>query len=109
MVTHSLLWFSPPVSVKTDRTGVTHHVNNVQGAAQELLKWKLKGPLWNRAVRVCIAAIAGEVPPEEARDAFRAAAVEEGVLRQKLDGPLGEPLTNPFGDSLTNSRKPTGG
>ncbi|MER8602344.1 DUF982 domain-containing protein [Mesorhizobium sp. M1156] len=80
-----------------ERPGITLNVNNVQPAAEELLKWNQRGcPLGNRAVRVCIAALAGEVSPEAARDAFREA--EEGVLRERLDGP--------FGKTLTSNRKP---
>ncbi|MER9205221.1 DUF982 domain-containing protein [Mesorhizobium sp. M0771] len=74
------LWFSPPVPVRTERVGITLHVNSVQGAAAELLKWPQRGPLWNHAVNMCIDALALEVEPEVARDAFREAAAEEGML-----------------------------
>ncbi|MER8733748.1 DUF982 domain-containing protein [Mesorhizobium sp. M1227] len=77
MVTY---WFSPPVPVKTEGPGLTHHVNNAVAAANELLKWTNRGPHWNLAVRVCVTVIADEMEPEEARKAFLAAAEEEGKL-----------------------------
>ncbi|MER9561008.1 DUF982 domain-containing protein [Mesorhizobium sp. M0571] len=77
MATH---WFYPPVYVRTDRLGVTHRCNNVEGAAEELLKWTKMGPKWRKAVQVCIDAVADRATPEEARKAFEAAAKEEGVL-----------------------------
>ncbi|WP_352775797.1 DUF982 domain-containing protein [Mesorhizobium sp. M0571] len=78
MATH---WFSPPVPVRTERAGMTRNVNNVEAAGQELMKWTKRGPKWNQAVRVCIACIADQMEPEEARKAFLAAAEEEGMLR----------------------------
>ena len=104
MVTQGLLWFSPVVPVR-GANGMTHNVSNVQAAAEELIRWPKRGPKWALAVRVCMAALAEEATPQEARRAFRLAAKEEGELRENHDGPL----TNPFGDSLTNSRKPNGG
>jgi hypothetical protein len=74
------LWFSRPVSVRTERPGVTYNVNNVEDAAEQLVKWTKCGPKWNKAVRVCLAALAGELTPEDARIAFKAAANEEGML-----------------------------
>lgn len=74
MATH---WFSAPVAVRTERAGLTRNVNNVEAAGQELMKWTKRGPKWNQAVRVCIACIADEMEPEEARKAFLAAAKEE--------------------------------
>ncbi|MER8911772.1 hypothetical protein NKH99_29700 [Mesorhizobium sp. M0854] len=50
MATH---WFSPPVYVKTDRPGVTYGCNNVEGAAEELMKWAKMGPKWRKAVQLC--------------------------------------------------------
>ncbi|WP_436247806.1 DUF982 domain-containing protein [Mesorhizobium amorphae] len=35
---------------------------------------------WNRAACVCIAALAGEATPQEARTCFKMAAVDDGRL-----------------------------
>lgn len=80
-----MIWFSPAVPVRTKRPGVRYNVTSVEGASEQLLEWTKRGPRWNKAVRVCIAAIAGEMAPEEARDAFRAAAKEEGMLLPPID------------------------
>ncbi|MER8383363.1 DUF982 domain-containing protein [Mesorhizobium sp. M0114] len=79
MATH---WFSRPVYVKTDRPGVTYGCNNVEGAAEELMKWTKMGPKWRKAVQLCADAFQDRVTPEEVRQAFEAAAKEEGVLRE---------------------------
>ncbi|MER8396403.1 DUF982 domain-containing protein [Mesorhizobium sp. M0045] len=78
MATH---WFSPPVYVKTDRPGITYGCNNVEGAAEELMKWTERGPKWNLAVQACSDAFEGRVSPNDVRKAFEEAAEEEGVLR----------------------------
>ncbi|MCF6114140.1 DUF982 domain-containing protein [Mesorhizobium muleiense] len=67
--------------MSTDRVGLTRNVNNAEAAGEELMKWTKRGPKWNQAVRVCIAVIGDDLPPQEARKAFLAAAKEEGVLR----------------------------
>ncbi|WP_352976633.1 DUF982 domain-containing protein [Mesorhizobium sp. M1428] len=82
MATH---WFSPPVPVRTEGRNTTHHVNNAVAAAKELLMWTNRGPQWNLAVHVCVAVLADEMEPEEARKAFLAAAEEEGVVRRSSD------------------------
>ncbi|MER9061320.1 DUF982 domain-containing protein [Mesorhizobium sp. M0698] len=63
--------------VKTDRPGVTYGCNNVEGAAEELLKWTKMGPKWRKAVQLCIEAGEDRATPEEARKAFGAGAKEE--------------------------------
>ncbi|WP_353017644.1 DUF982 domain-containing protein [Mesorhizobium sp. M1405] len=73
-------WFSPPVPVGTESPSMTNHVNNADAAAKELLKWTKRGPQWNLAVHVCVAVLADEMEPEEARKAFLAAAKEQGIL-----------------------------
>ncbi|MER8406980.1 DUF982 domain-containing protein [Mesorhizobium sp. M1307] len=75
-----LHWFYPPVCVRGDRPGVRYGITHVEGASEHLLKWTKRGPRWNLAVRVCVAALADEVPPEEARKAFLAAAKEEKMF-----------------------------
>ncbi|TIS54215.1 DUF982 domain-containing protein [Mesorhizobium sp.] len=74
------LWFSPPVPVRTDRDGVACNVDSVEDAAEQLVKWTRRGPKWNKAVRVCVAALAGELTAEDVRIAFKAAAKEEKML-----------------------------
>ena len=87
MINRGDLSFSPPVSVRTERPGLSYNVNNVEEASEQLVKWTKRGPKWNLAVRVCIAALAGEATPQEARRCFRLAAKEEGMLM----GMAGEP------------------
>ncbi|UCI16989.1 DUF982 domain-containing protein [Mesorhizobium sp. B2-1-8] len=81
MRTHGILWFAPPVAVKGS-ADARYEVNNVQAAAENLLEWPNRGPAWNEAVRVCLAALAGELTPDHARIAFEAAAKEQGLLLQ---------------------------
>ncbi|MER9618668.1 DUF982 domain-containing protein [Mesorhizobium sp. M0207] len=64
--------------VKSDRPGVTYGCNNVEGAAEELMKWTKMGPKWRKAVQLCADAFQDRVTPEEVRQAFEAAAKEEG-------------------------------
>ncbi|WP_292696359.1 DUF982 domain-containing protein [Mesorhizobium sp.] len=44
------------------------------------MKWTNKGPKWDYAMRVCIAALADEMPTQDARKAFEAAAKEENMF-----------------------------
>ncbi|WP_246678989.1 MULTISPECIES: DUF982 domain-containing protein [unclassified Mesorhizobium] len=76
-----MLWFSPPVPVKTKRVGVTREVNSVEAAAEELLTWDKRDAQWQAAVKACIAAKEGNGTPEAARHAFLAAAKACGMLR----------------------------
>ncbi|MER9950339.1 DUF982 domain-containing protein [Mesorhizobium sp. M0047] len=76
----ALNWFYPPVPVSGERAGVCYQINNVERAAEELLKWTKRGRKWNRAVHVCMACMADEAAPQEVRRLFRLAAKEEGVL-----------------------------
>jgi hypothetical protein len=73
-------WFSPPVTVRTDKMGVRYNVTSVEGGAEELLKWTKRGPRWNKAVRIAMAVIADQIDAAEFRKAFEAAAKEEGRL-----------------------------
>ncbi|MFD2056811.1 DUF982 domain-containing protein [Mesorhizobium calcicola] len=54
--------------------------SHVEGAAEQLLKWTKRGPKWNLAVETCMAAMEGNVPTQEARRAFEAAAKEERMF-----------------------------
>ncbi|MBZ9852775.1 DUF982 domain-containing protein [Mesorhizobium sp. CA13] len=76
-----MLWFSPPVPVKTKRVGVTREVNSVDAAAEELLTWHKRNAQWQTAVKACIAAKEGTRTPEAARQAFLTAAKACGMLR----------------------------
>jgi hypothetical protein len=69
----ALHWINPPVYVKTDRSGIRH------GVSQELMAWDTKGPKWTKAVQSCVDAFEGRVSPQEAREAFEAAAKEASV------------------------------
>ncbi|MER9665232.1 DUF982 domain-containing protein [Mesorhizobium sp. M0203] len=75
-----ILWFSPPVYVKTETKGFRYGVHHVEAAAEELILWTRRGPRWEEAMRVCVDAISGRVSPQQARDAFEEAAKEEGML-----------------------------
>ncbi|MGX7875106.1 DUF982 domain-containing protein [Mesorhizobium sp. ORM6] len=76
----ALHWLNPPVSVRADRPGIRFGVSHVEGAAEQLLKWTNRGPKWKQAVETCMAAIGGNVPPQDARKAFEAAAKEEKMF-----------------------------
>ncbi|MGX5842881.1 DUF982 domain-containing protein [Mesorhizobium sp. ArgA1] len=76
----ALHWFNPPVYVRTDRPGLRYGVNHVEGAAEELLKWTKRGPKWKQAVETCMAALADQATAQEVRNAFLAAAEEQGGL-----------------------------
>jgi hypothetical protein len=74
-------WFHSPVYIETDRPGFTYVCTNVESAAVELMKWTTRGPKWKEAVEVCMALIEGERTTDDVRNAFEAAAEEEGLLR----------------------------
>ncbi|MER8595860.1 DUF982 domain-containing protein [Mesorhizobium sp. M1182] len=76
----AILWFSPPVYVKTEHKGFRYAVHHVQAAAEELVLWTKRGSRWQEAVRVCVDALSGKVSPMQARHAFEQAAEEEGML-----------------------------
>ena len=76
----ALHWFNPPVPVSGECIGMTHNVSNVETASEHLLQWTKRGPKWNQAVRVCMAAMADQATPQEVRRCFRLAAMEEGKL-----------------------------
>ena len=80
----SLLWFTPKVPVKTN-AGHRRLISSVQAASEELLTWTRRGAHWNRAARVCIAALAGEATPQEARRCFRMAAIDDGRLLPRIE------------------------
>ncbi|TPL75272.1 DUF982 domain-containing protein [Mesorhizobium sp. B2-3-13] len=80
----ALRWFSPAVPVTTGEMGSTYHCSNVEGAAAELLKWNKRGPHWEKAVRACMACLADQATPQEARRLFRLAAKEAGVLWENV-------------------------
>jgi hypothetical protein len=74
-------WFAPPVDVKVPgRVGLRLHVNSVEVAAEELLKWPKRGPRWRKGVETCMAAMKGKATPEQTRKAFEATAKEAGML-----------------------------
>ncbi|MER9133525.1 DUF982 domain-containing protein [Mesorhizobium sp. M0768] len=76
----AILWFLPPVYVKTEHDGFRYGVHSVQAAAEELVLWTKRGPKWQEAERVCADAMRRKVSPKQARDAFEEAAKEEGMI-----------------------------
>ncbi|MER9073660.1 DUF982 domain-containing protein [Mesorhizobium sp. M0904] len=48
-----------------------------EGAAEQL-QWTKLGPKWKQAVETCMAAMAGDMPSQDARRAFEAAARRRG-------------------------------
>ncbi len=78
-----LHWFSPPVHVETDSLGRSYAVSNVEKAAEYLLQWRGDGASepWRMAVVACMAAMKDEIPADQARDAFEAAARAANRLR----------------------------
>ncbi|MER8841184.1 DUF982 domain-containing protein [Mesorhizobium sp. M0913] len=76
----AILWFSPPVYVKTDHDGFRYGVHHVEAAAEELVLWTKRSPKWQEAERACVEAMSGKVSPQQARDAFEEAPNEEGML-----------------------------
>ncbi|WP_192183234.1 DUF982 domain-containing protein [Mesorhizobium amorphae] len=73
--------FSSPIYVKTDRGGLRHAVDHVQGAAKELPKWTRRGPRWHKAMTLCQSALEGDpIDPQIIRKAFEAAAKEAKML-----------------------------
>ncbi|TPL49287.1 DUF982 domain-containing protein [Mesorhizobium sp. B2-4-4] len=78
----TVLWFSPPVPVKTKRVGMTREVSSVEAAAEELLTWEKQGAAWRKAIQACIDAGEGRKSAEAARKAFLAAAKACGMLRE---------------------------
>lgn len=73
-------WFKPPVKVITDIPGLSIEVSSVERASEVLLSWQDHGPAWHEAARICLGALEGKVPTEEARAAFEAAAREANKL-----------------------------
>jgi hypothetical protein len=74
------IWFHPPVDVATQKLGRTVAVNSVERAAEQLMEWPGRGPLWQAAVLTCMSAMEGKASADEAREAFRMAAEEAGML-----------------------------
>ena len=82
------LAFLAPVQVKTS-DGV-HDINTVREAFVFLNQWPKarRGPVYSCAVRSCNAAIAGQMPTEQARQAFVSFARIAGVLAKSDFSPL---------------------
>ncbi|TPL07584.1 DUF982 domain-containing protein [Mesorhizobium sp. B2-4-14] len=81
----SILWWNGRVPVRGERPGLTMMVGDVQKASEILLRWNLKGPRWKLAVKACVDAMEGRIAPDEARDAFREAAAEQGMYLPDLE------------------------
>ncbi|MBZ9977819.1 DUF982 domain-containing protein [Mesorhizobium sp. BR-1-1-10] len=78
------MWWNGRVPVRGDRVGIIEMVGDVQKASQKLLGWNLGGPRWAQAVQACMEALEGRITPDEARDAFREAAAEQGMYLPNL-------------------------
>ncbi|KFC74553.1 hypothetical protein FG93_01139 [Bosea sp. LC85] len=73
------MWFQPPVSVMTDKPGLSISISSVERAAEQLLTWQESGPKWRLAVAACLDALGGKGTPDQARAAFVDAAKECGM------------------------------
>jgi hypothetical protein len=73
-------WFHPEVTVLLGRD--RRNVNSLEEAAEILMsdRWPVHGRMYERAAVKLIQAIVGEATPDEARQAFRDAAEEAGIL-----------------------------
>ena len=71
----------PAVTLVLGETGGYHRVNSVHQVAELLLEhWPVEsGEEYVTAVRICLEAMLGAVPPEAARDALIRAAREAGL------------------------------
>lgn len=76
-------WFEATVHVRSmENSGITVGVRSCEAAIEELDTWPKRGAKWRLAYQRCYEAIEDRVPVSEAREAFEAAAIEAGVLRQ---------------------------
>lgn len=75
-----MLWFSPPVRVKTSRVGHILEVKSVETCIEQMRVWPKIGPKLRAAYPVCYGALEGSYTVEQAREAFIAAAKEAKVL-----------------------------
>ena len=75
-------WFSKPVEVAVGITGSIRHISNAKQAVDLLTgQWRDGGSaLHGAALRACRRAMSGDVPADNARDAFVSAAREAHVL-----------------------------
>lgn len=73
--------FNRSVPVKTS-TGQTLYVRSAEVAAEEMRSWGKVRRVYMQSYPVVIAAIEGKATADEAREAFRMAAKEAGVLRE---------------------------
>ncbi len=73
-------WFHPEVAILLGRD--RRNVNSLEQAAEILMsdRWPVHGRMCERAAVKLIQALEGEATPDEARQAFREAAEEAGIL-----------------------------
>jgi hypothetical protein len=73
-------WFHPEVAILLGRD--RRNVNSLEQAAEILMsdRWPVHGRMCERAAVKLIQALEGEAAPDEARQAFRDAAEEAGIL-----------------------------
>lgn len=84
-----MMWFqTTTVPVRSmENSGITIMVSSVDVAVEQLESWPMpengrRGPKWRKAYKKCFDALEGMADAKDARDAFEAAAIEAGVLRQ---------------------------
>lgn len=77
--------FKPSVLIKVREGGrvLTREVRDVLTASGVHLSWTGRGKAWRRAADVLADALSGDATPDEAREAFVAAAREAGVLIER--------------------------
>lgn len=73
--------FRPLVKVATECPGRSTAVHSVDRASEILLSWGVRNHAWIKAADLCEAASEGRASAAEAREAFRRAAAEAGMLR----------------------------
>ncbi|RUV43502.1 MAG: DUF982 domain-containing protein [Mesorhizobium sp.] len=75
-------WFSRPVEVAVGVAGSIRHISNAQQAVELLTgQWRDAGSAKHgAALRACRRAMSGDVPADNAREAFISAAREAHVL-----------------------------
>jgi hypothetical protein len=73
-------WFHPEVIILLGRD--RRNVNSLEQAAEILMsdRWPVHGQMCERAAVMLIQALEGDATPAEARQAFREAAEEAGIL-----------------------------
>lgn len=93
--------WSEPIEVELGAIGSYKVISNTEQAARALLyEWPAgHGAAYSNAKRVCLAVLEGEQEPDQAREAFLAAAAEANVSTREWQRniPQGKPIGARFG------------